>query len=94
METGFVLKVLEMIGTGGTGAIITILAVAVAVLIWDRKDLLKTVSETTNLVYSAKDKEVESIKEIIEKYHQGQLTVVQTLNEIKLVLVAIQSARK
>lgn len=94
MELSSIVKLLEVIGGGGSGALIMILGLVIAVLIWDRKQLLKTVSDTTLLVYNAKDKETQSIKEIIEKYNQGQLTVVQTLNEIKLVLVAIQSARK
>jgi hypothetical protein len=94
MESGFILKVLGILGEGGTGALIVGLTLAIVILIWDRKQLLKTVADTTNLVYSAKDKETQSIKEIIEKYHQGQLTVVQTLNEIKLVLVSIQASRK
>ena len=94
MDVNSVLKLLEAIAGGGSGALIMLLGIVIAVLIWERKQLLKTVSETTILVYNAKDKETQSIKEIIEKYNQGQLTVVQTLNEIKLVLVAIQSSRR
>jgi hypothetical protein len=94
MEPSFILKVISALSEGGTGALIIGLALVIVVLIWDRKQLLKTLSDTTNLVYTAKDKETQSIKEIVEKYHQGQLTVVQTLNEIKLVLVSIQASRK
>ena len=83
-------QVLGYIAQGGPVAIIVILAVAVGVLIWDRHQLLKSLNETTQKVYDAKDRETQSIKEIIEKYHQGQLTVVQALNEIRLVLTTIQ----
>ena len=36
---------------------------------------------------------MESIREIIDLYHQGNLNLVQTLAEIKGVLANIQSSR-
>ena len=42
----------------------------------------------------AKDKETKSIKEIIDKYYQGNLDLVNALNEIKMVLITIQSTQK
>jgi uncharacterized protein YbgA (DUF1722 family) len=66
----------------------------VAFLVWDRVRLSKDLMDTTQKVYDAKDSENESIKEIVDRYHQGNLDLVQALNEIKIVLVTIQNIRK
>ena len=88
------LKVLlDFLAQGGTASVIAILSVIVAVLIWDRKSLVKTLFDTTQKVYDAKDSETKSIKEIVDKYHQGNLDLVQALNEIKMVLITIQNRR-
>lgn len=73
---------------------ISILLTIVFVLVWDRKTLVKELNETTQRVYDAKDSETKSIKEIVERYHQGNLDLIQALNEIKIVLVTIQNSRK
>ena len=52
---------------------------------------MKSITETTEKVYAAKDRELESIKEIVDRYHKGQVDLVHALNEIKSVLVTIQS---
>lgn len=88
----FAHTVLEFLSHGGASAVIGILAAVVALLVWDRKILVKDLNETTQKVYDAKDSETKSIKEIIDRYHQGNLDLVQALNEIKIVLVTIQNA--
>lgn len=85
---------LEFVTMGGNAAIITILVGVIAVLVWDRKSLVKTLTDTTQKVYDAKDSETKSIKEIVDRYHKGNLDLVQALNEIKIVLVSIQNSRK
>lgn len=86
--------VFQYITQGGEAAIIVILLGINVLLVWDRKQILKTLGDTTQKVYDAKDSETESIKEIIEKYHQGHLSVVQALNEIRIVLVSIQNSKR
>jgi hypothetical protein len=83
--------VLPYLAQGGTPALITFLFVVVLALVWDRRNLTKMVKETTQKVYDAKDSETRFIKEIIDRYHQGNLDLVQALNEIKAVLIAIQN---
>jgi hypothetical protein len=90
----FAHTLLKFLAAGGEAAVITILFVAIGVLIWDRKTLSKNLTETTKLVYEAKDSETTSIKEIVDRYHKGNLDLVQALNEIKIVLITIQSNRK
>lgn len=86
--------ILQLITQGGSAAVISILLTIVFVLIWDRKTLVKELNDTTQKVYDAKDSETKSIKEIVERYHQGNLDLIQALNEIKIVLVTIQNSRK
>ena len=90
----FAKLLLQFVADGGSAAVIAILFAAVAVLVWDRKTLSKELSDTTQKVYDAKDSETKSIKEIVDKYHKGNLDLVQALNEIKIVLVTIQNTTK
>lgn len=85
---------LHFIAQGGGAAVIALLFGVVGLLIWDRKHLTKQIEDTTQKVYEAKDSETKSIKEIVDRYHQGSLDLVQALNEIKVVLTAIQNTRK
>ena len=89
----FANQVLGVITQGGYVAVITLLFAAIVVLIWDRMSLIRDIQLTIQRVYDAKDSETRSIKEIVDKYHQGNLDLVEALNEIKLVLVSIQSKR-
>lgn len=86
--------ILTYLVQGGAPAIITILFVVIAILVYDRKNLHKQNLETINLVYAAKDKEIASIKEIIDKYYRGNIDLVNALNEIKTVLVTMQSTKR
>lgn len=84
---------LHFIAQGGGAAVIALLFGVVALLVWDRKHLIKDLNDTTQRVYDAKDSETKSIREIVDRYHQGNLDLVQALNEIKIVLVTIQNTR-
>lgn len=90
----FANAVLQFISQGGSAAVIAILAAVVACLVWDRKSLVRELNDTTQRVYDAKDSETKSIREIVDRYHLGNLNLVQALNEIKIVLVSIQNTRK
>lgn len=90
----FLKIVFEFVAQGGSAAIISLLLGLVALLIYDRIKLTKTITTTTQLVYNAKDSETQSIKEIVERYYQGNLDLVNALNEIKMVLITIQSTQK
>lgn len=90
----FANTILQFITQGGSAAVIAILFGAVAVLVWDRRFLTKTLNDTTQKVFDAKDSETKSIKEIVDRYHQGNLNIVQALNEIKIVLITIQNTKR
>ena len=87
----FANAVLQFMSQGGSNAVISILFAVVIVLVWDRKNMVEQLARTTQKVYDAKDSEAKSIKEIVERYHQGNMDLVQALNEIKMVLMTIQS---
>lgn len=89
----FATLLLQYVTQGGAAAVIAVLFGAIALLVWDRKRLIDTLNQTTQRVYDAKDSETKSIKEIVDRYHKGNVDLVQALNEIKVVLVTIQ-ARK
>lgn len=82
------------LANGEPTAVLVLLFVIIAVLVWDRQSLVKQVSVTTQKMFDAKDKENKSIREIIERYHRGNLELVQALNEIKIVLLTIQQDHK
>jgi hypothetical protein len=86
--------ILQYLTQGGSTAVIVLMAVVIGILIWDRKQLLKSLSETTQKVFDAKDSENKSIREIVDRYHEGNLGLVQALNEIKLVLTTIQNSKR
>lgn len=85
---------LEFIAQGGHAAVIVLLVGVILALLWERRVLAKIITDTTQRVYDAKDNEVKSIREIIDRYHKGNLDLVQALNEIKIVLVTLQNSKK
>lgn len=90
----FVTLIIPYISQGGPTAIVILLFAVIAVLIWDRKVIVKELADTTQKVLDAKDKESASIREIVDRYHKGSLDLVQALNEIKIVLATIQNTHR
>jgi len=84
---------LQYLTQGGSAAVIVVLSAVIGVLLWDRKHLIKSIDDTTQKVYDAKDSETVMLKEIVDKYHRGNVDLIQALNEIRLVLVTIQNTR-
>lgn len=87
-------SLLQHIFDGGGAAITSVLLLVIVILIYDRHQMSKSLRETTQRVFEAKDNESKSIREIVERYHKGNLDLVQALNEIKVVLTTIQNTRK
>lgn len=78
---------------GGIAAIIAALIAAIGVLVWERSRLLSRIESLTTQIIDSKKEEIESIREIIDLYYQGNLTLVTTLTEIKGVLANIHPRR-
>lgn len=86
-------EILAYIIDGGAGAIIALLFGVIIALVYDRHVITKSLRDTTQKLLERHADESDNILEIIEKYHQGNLNLVQALNEIKIVLVALQNRR-
>ncbi len=76
---GLMKALIPVLTDGGTAAVIAILLLVVAFLVWDRIQLLKRLSESLKQTLDAKEAEKQVILEIIEKYHLGNLTMVQAI---------------
>jgi len=87
----FLEALVKLISAGGQGAITGILVVVIAAMSWDRMRLLASTKSTHKQLMGAKNSEIAAIKEIVDKYHVGNLNLVQALNEIKIVLLTIQA---
>jgi len=85
---------LTFLTQGGTVGLIAILFLIVCGLAWYAIHISRQNIANINLVYAAKDKETASIKEIIDKYYKGNIDLVNALNEIKTVLVTMQSTKR
>jgi len=79
-----------MLAEGGSAAIVAILLVVIVAVVIDRTRIYKQLTKSLQQTLEAKEAEKTVILAIVDKYHQGNLTMVQAINEIKLVLAAIQ----
>lgn len=93
MDAHSILETAHFLSSGSISAVIGILIFIIIGLIWERIRLVKKLDKVTEKVIQAKMDEIESIRKIVDLYHQGNLNLVQTLAEIKGVLTHIQSSR-
>ena len=93
MDPDSIRETAHFLSNGSIAAVISVLLTIIIGLIWERIRLLTRIDELTEKIIQSKKDEMESIREIIDLYHQGNLNLVQTLAEIKGVLANIQSSR-
>ena len=93
MDPDSIRETAHFLSNGSIAAVISVLLTIIIGLIWERIRLLTRIDELTEKIIQAKKDEMESIRQIIDLYHQGNLNLVQTLAEIKGVLANIQSSR-
>jgi uncharacterized membrane protein YccC len=82
MEKAFTL-LLEALLAGGPTAIISLLVIFIIFLVWDR---LKLVKSSKDLSTEYKD----DLEIVLEKYHQGQINLIEAFNEIKIILAKLE----
>ena len=80
----------QVIIAGGPPAIISLLFAAVVYLAWERQKLAKGIERYQKLLLDNRDQYSDSIMEIIDRYHKGNIELIQALNEIKTVLATMQ----
>lgn len=84
----------NFLSSGSISAVIGLLISVIIGLLWERVRLLKQLDEITEKFLESKKDELGSIRSLIEMYHQGNISLVQTLTEIKGVLTNIQPNRR
>lgn len=82
--------VINLLVAGGPTAIIAILALVVAYLVWEHYKMLKMIEKYQQIVSDNRNQYTDSIIEIIDRYHNGNMELAQALNEIKVVLATLQ----
>ena len=87
----FLQTLVGFLAAGGHLAIIGLLVLIIAALGYDRVRMLTTMTTSQEQLLGSKNSELVAIKEIVERYHTGNLNLVQALNEIKIVLITIQA---
>jgi len=68
---------------GGPSAIIALLLGFIGYLIWDRLKLIQSMKDN-GAQYRT------SLENVLEKYHQGQIGLIEAFNEIKLILAKLE----
>ena len=68
---------------GGPSAVISLLLLFIGYLIWDRVKLVKSMKESSTDYKK-------SLEVVLEKYHQGQIGLIEAFNEIKLILAKLE----
>lgn len=90
MDGTEILSIVSKITAGGPEAIVAILVVFIAYLVYERIYLIKQLKEVNTSSMQAKEEEKKVILSIVDRYHGGNLAMVQALNEIKIVLASLQ----
>lgn len=84
---------LYIINDPGKGGIIAIMMVITGGAIWlmDRKDreYKADIKDIIDQFQKQSDENRHDLMEIIEKYQEGQINVIQAINEIKILLATI-----
>ena len=80
----------DFLSNGSISAVFAMLLIFIVGLGIDRMRLIRKNDKDQETLLDNKEKELESVKAIIEKYHEGNLNLSKTLSEIKIVLENIQ----
>lgn len=89
----WILQLLQQVMGDGTGAIKAILLLGIGGIGWLYVSSLKQAREERKELIELFQKQIESDRkdliDVIEKCQEGQMNVVQTLNELKLLISTI-----
>lgn len=85
-------KIFELIASGSGQALNAFLFGAVVYLLWERRETQKMMESTNQRMSESREQYLQSIERILDKYHEGNLEMVQALHEIQVVLSAMQKS--
>lgn len=94
VDTDTVTNAAHFLSSGSISAVIGLLIFVILGLLWERLRILKQLDDVTEKILQFKKEELDSVRGLIEMYHQGNIGLVQTLTEIKSVLANINSNRR
>lgn len=87
----------ELIGTFFTtllanesGTLLAFLFIAIGYLLWEKKETKSVLIKQNDTINELNTNYNKSINDIILKYHNGQINIVNALNEIKVVLTSME----
>lgn len=84
--------ILSLIGTGAPTALNAVLFGGIVYLLFERRNFNKQLNESYEKLDSVRDKHLETTQIILDKYYNGNIQMVQALNEIKIVLATMQKS--
>lgn len=79
-----------LVVAGGPGALSGVLFAGIVYLLWERQKLIDIITNYQKIVKQDRDQHAEAIVKIVDRYHQGNVELIQALNEIRLVLATMQ----
>jgi len=85
-------SIISILSAGGSAAVIVILALIVAYFTWEHVRMLRTIDKYQQMITNNRDQYTDSIIEIVDRYHKGNIEMIQALNEIKVVLAALHKS--
>ena len=86
----FAQQIMALIASGSSEALNALMFGAILYLLWDRNKLSEQVQEARDKADSTKDEYVKAIERVLDKYHDGNIEIVQALYEIQIVLATMQ----
>ncbi len=93
MEEHIIIQFIKAILTGGPIAIIAILMVLIGYLVWEKRAIQKSNKEALEKMaqtFSEKiNEERKDLIDIIDRYQEGHINLLQAINEIKVLIATI-----
>ena len=81
-----------LIVSGAPEALTGILFALIIYLVWERQKMTAVIKQYQQKIDESRDHYTESIEQILERYHNGNIELIQALNEIKIVLAMMQKS--
>lgn len=86
----FAQQIMALIASGSSEALNALMFGAIVYLLWERNKLQDQIQEARDKADSTKDEYVKAIERVLDKYHDGNIEIVQALHEIQIVLATMQ----
>lgn len=88
----FVMSLWSVIIEGGPAAIVAILFSTIVYLVWERIRLFRIIKRYQKLLDDNREQYGDSLVNIVDKYHTGNVEIIKALNEIKIVLATMNKS--